>query len=51
MKVIAFLTGSAIIVVDTRTITMPDAMALAASSIVAFVILDAVFRIDTQGKT
>jgi len=39
----AFLSGSAIIVVDTRTKMMPNAMALAAFPIVAFVILDAVF--------
>ena len=50
-KVFAFLSGSAIIVVDTRTKMMPDAIALAASPIMAFVILDAVFRIDTQGAT
>lgn len=30
---------------------MPNAMTLAASSIMAFAILDAVFRIDTQGET
>ena len=52
MNVIAFLTGSAIIVVDTRTIMMPfNAFAPAAFSKVAFVILDAVCRIDTQDET
>ena len=50
-KVITFLAGSAIVVVDTRTIMMPNAIALAASSIAAFAILDAVSRIDTQGAT
>ena len=50
-KAIAFLTGSAIIVVDTGTIMMPNAMALAASSIAAFAIPDAVFRRDTRGET